>query len=485
MTKPARRRLSTDVSSSLVRFALVLTRSFTSGRGGLTMTLSSHRIDTYFLLSQASRSMRIDVSLIANPSILWSDMGTWRLVGIGVGRGRRPGISGRPPFSAGKREAGSASPEPDLFVDVSQLDASGPPATGPRIEFYGTPVRLAVVVVAPAGRQGELPPAGVLPGLMDRLVPGLAQRRRQPSPDDLPLAGATQHPGFCPVVFQSRGPAGRSGERDALVQHCRQVAGRRPPVPGRACVLCEPAQRPEPIRRAARRSVAGHPADSGRVTDELPAYPANNCVVDALAIWQAGVAAVDSARLVAQHVGVDGRHAADRRRRTVTARHVGGSWWSEPAKRAPGMAAGLEARAGRRSCWRTSNCSGWVNVPADCVRPLRRITLHAARPAGVNEPTPAGVEGCREILRLVEQLTPDDLCICLLSGGGSALLPAPVDGITLAGQAGGHAASQQCRGEHPTAQHGPQATEPHQRRRTGPRVPRRSPGDADHLRRAG
>jgi hypothetical protein len=64
-------------------------------------------------------------------------------------------------------------PEPELFVDVGQLDASGPPPQGPRVEFYGTPVRLAVVVIAPAGRQGELPPPGVLPNVMDRLVPGL------------------------------------------------------------------------------------------------------------------------------------------------------------------------------------------------------------------------------------------------------------------------------------------------------------------------
>ncbi|MHB8970744.1 MAG: hypothetical protein ACYC3X_07485 [Pirellulaceae bacterium] len=65
-------------------------------------------------------------------------------------------------------------PIPDLFVDVSELDASGPPASGPRAEFYGLPVRLAVVVVAPGGRQGELPPPEVLPGLIDRLVPGLS-----------------------------------------------------------------------------------------------------------------------------------------------------------------------------------------------------------------------------------------------------------------------------------------------------------------------
>ena len=59
-------------------------------------------------------------------------------------------------------------------------------------------------------------------------------------------------------------------------------------------------------------------------------------------------------------------------------------------------------------------------------------SLHAARPAGVNEPTPEGVAGADEILQLVESLGPDDLCLCLISGGGSALMPAPVEGITLA-----------------------------------------------------
>ena len=38
---------------------------------------------------------------------------------------------------------------PDFLIDVSQLDATGPSADGARLEFYGTPVRLAVVVVAP------------------------------------------------------------------------------------------------------------------------------------------------------------------------------------------------------------------------------------------------------------------------------------------------------------------------------------------------
>jgi glycerate-2-kinase len=58
--------------------------------------------------------------------------------------------------------------------------------------------------------------------------------------------------------------------------------------------------------------------------------------------------------------------------------------------------------------------------------------LHSARPAGVNEPTSDGVRGAQEILQLVGQLGPRDVCIALISGGGSALLPAPIDGVSLA-----------------------------------------------------
>src|SRR5437588_6771673 len=75
---------------------------------------------------------------------------------------------------------------------------------------------------------------------------------------------------------------------------------------------------------------------------------------------------------------------------------------------------------------------GIVNVPAECVRPLRRIRLHAARPAGSNQPTAEGVTGAEEMLRLARTAGPDDMALCLLSGGGSALLPAPAEGITLA-----------------------------------------------------
>jgi hydroxypyruvate reductase/glycerate 2-kinase len=74
---------------------------------------------------------------------------------------------------------------------------------------------------------------------------------------------------------------------------------------------------------------------------------------------------------------------------------------------------------------------GIVNVPEGTEVALDRIQLHPARPPGQNEPTEAGVRGAEDMLRLLASAGPDDVGICLLSGGASALLPAPAEGITL------------------------------------------------------
>jgi len=63
----------------------------------------------------------------------------------------------------------------DLTTDVQSLGAHGPPPGAPVLEFYHVPVRLAAVVVAPAGRSGTLPPPSQLAGSLDRLVPGLGK----------------------------------------------------------------------------------------------------------------------------------------------------------------------------------------------------------------------------------------------------------------------------------------------------------------------
>ncbi len=54
--------------------------------------------------------------------------------------------------------------------------------------------------------------------------------------------------------------------------------------------------------------------------------------------------------------------------------------------------------------------------------------VEAAHPV----PDRAGFEAAARIHDMVQDLTPDDLVLCLISGGGSALLTAPAAGITLA-----------------------------------------------------
>jgi hydroxypyruvate reductase/glycerate 2-kinase len=92
------------------------------------------------------------------------------------------------------------------------------------------------------------------------------------------------------------------------------------------------------------------------------------------------------------------------------------------------MSVGLEAALGNL----IERVDGVVNVPAETAnQPTRRIVLHPARPAGTNQPTAAGVTGARRILDLTRSAGPEDIALCLISGGGSALLPAPVEGVSL------------------------------------------------------
>ncbi|HEV3003928.1 MAG TPA: DUF4147 domain-containing protein [Pirellulales bacterium] len=151
---------------------------------------------------------------------------------------------------------------------------------------------------------------------------------------------------------------------------------------------------------------------------------------DALEIWHAGVRAVDSARLVRQAVSVVGNQLFVCGERI----DLGRTGWIAvvgAGKAGAGMAAGLLEALGPKIV-AEKHVAGWLNVPADCVRTLPPIRLHAARSAGSNEPTAAGVAGAEAILSLAGLLLPSDLCFCLISGGASALLPAPAEGITLA-----------------------------------------------------
>ncbi len=71
---------------------------------------------------------------------------------------------------------------------------------------------------------------------------------------------------------------------------------------------------------------------------------------------------------------------------------------------------------------------GFINVKYGYVQELEKIKINQA---GHPIPDEAGVKGTKEIVRLLQDSRKDDLVICLISGGGAALLPLPAEGIML------------------------------------------------------
>jgi hydroxypyruvate reductase len=142
---------------------------------------------------------------------------------------------------------------------------------------------------------------------------------------------------------------------------------------------------------------------------------------DGIAIFHAALAAVDPARLVREYLQFEGGpvvvgpHAfsINRSARIIV---VGAG------KATPAMALATEAILGDRIH------AGAINTKYDHSLPLQRIrTTECAHPI----PDQAGVDGVRRIRQLLSDLSAEDLVICLFSGGGSALMPAPIDGVTL------------------------------------------------------
>ncbi len=91
-------------------------------------------------------------------------------------------------------------------------------------------------------------------------------------------------------------------------------------------------------------------------------------------------------------------------------------------KASAAMARAVEAR------W-AGPLSGLVVTRYGHAVPCRRVEIVEA---GHPVPDAAGLAAARRMLEAVRALTEDDLVLCLISGGGSALLPLPIDGLTLA-----------------------------------------------------
>ena len=141
----------------------------------------------------------------------------------------------------------------------------------------------------------------------------------------------------------------------------------------------------------------------------------------AIEIFYAGLQAADPEDAVRRYVHLEGDllHISNSCYNLSSYQHiyvVGGGKAGAP------MAKAIEDILGDRIT------QGMINVKYKHVLPTRKITIHEA---GHPVPDEAGVAGTQGIVRLLESSTEKDLVICLISGGGSALLPAPAEGITL------------------------------------------------------
>ncbi|MGO8703020.1 MAG: glycerate kinase [Candidatus Brocadiia bacterium] len=146
---------------------------------------------------------------------------------------------------------------------------------------------------------------------------------------------------------------------------------------------------------------------------------------DLLAIFEAGLAAADPAEAVRRHVVRRGRKLwlGDYSCDLAKVRNI---FVVGAGKASAQMAGALEEILGERIA------GGWINIKSGGgveKTPLRRIHVHEA---GHPVPDEAGLRGAREIVKILESAGEGDLVLLCLSGGGSALMPLPVAGVSLA-----------------------------------------------------
>jgi hydroxypyruvate reductase len=141
----------------------------------------------------------------------------------------------------------------------------------------------------------------------------------------------------------------------------------------------------------------------------------------ALDIFNSALKAADPVGAVLRHVRVEkGVLIAGSRRYSLS--RIRNIYVVGAGKASAAMARAVERLLGKRIT------SGAVSVKYGHVAPVKRIRLLEC---GHPVPDQAGVDAAREIASMVAGATQDDLIICVISGGASALLPFPAQPLTL------------------------------------------------------
>lgn len=148
---------------------------------------------------------------------------------------------------------------------------------------------------------------------------------------------------------------------------------------------------------------------------------------DSRHIFMAGVAAVDPVAAVQRAVVRQG-NTLDVHGISYDLQRYAHVYIVGAGKAGATMAQGLEGILGEQLTRGVVTVKYAHTVKHAHLAPVSRVVLHeAAHPV----PDEAGVRGAEALIRLAQQAGADDVIFCLLSGGGSALLPAPSPGITL------------------------------------------------------
>lgn len=149
---------------------------------------------------------------------------------------------------------------------------------------------------------------------------------------------------------------------------------------------------------------------------------------DAKSIFRAALASVRAEKVVPETISLESTKA--------------GEWLRCAGKRFPlrpggrlivvgaGKASSHMARAAERLLGRRVDGGAVVTQRGHAVRCKRIEILEAGHPV----PDEDGIEAARTIGAWIDGAGEEDLVLCLISGGGSALMPAPAKGVTLGGK---------------------------------------------------
>lgn len=146
-----------------------------------------------------------------------------------------------------------------------------------------------------------------------------------------------------------------------------------------------------------------------------------NLRADALDIFQAGLRSVDSFSAVLKHFSLN-KNDLKVNGIKYPLDDYNNIYVLGTGKATAAMAQAVEEVLSNRIT------AGFINVKYGHKRPLKYITV---KEAGHPVPDSAGLQGSEQIIHLLQSAGEKDLIIFIISGGGSALLPSPVPGLTL------------------------------------------------------